>query len=136
MSRILVQSSKIILASIGGIGLYSYASDSRAGIHSAVIMPLIHLLDPETAHNLSITLLKYGISPKDRKSDDAVLATRIWGKTISNPIGLAAGYDKNANGIDALLDLGFGLVEIGSVTPEPQVSFLLTLERKSTSSIL
>lgn len=46
----------------------------------------------------------------------------MWGKTLQNPIGLAAGFDKNGEAIDAMFGLGYGSVEIGSVTPEPQVS--------------
>jgi dihydroorotate dehydrogenase len=83
-------------------------------------MPSLHLLDPEESHRLSIKLLKYGISPKDTQKDDYRLATNFKGLQISNPIGLAAGYDKNGEAVDGLFNLGFGMVEIGSVTPKPQ----------------
>ena len=49
------------------------------------------------------------------------LSAQLWGRRFSNPVGLAAGFDKHAEAIDGLFDLGFGYVEIGSVTPEPQV---------------
>ena len=49
------------------------------------------------------------------------LIMQLWGRRFSNPVGLAAGFDKHAEAIDGLFDLGFGYVEIGSVTPEPQV---------------
>lgn len=52
--------------------------------------------------------------------DDPVLATTVLGLRFSNPIGLAAGFDKHAEAVDGLMDTGFGFVEIGSVTPEPQ----------------
>lgn len=52
------------------------------------------------------------------------MGVQVWGKRMSNPIGLAAGFDKNAEAVDALLDFGFGLVEIGSVTPQSQVHLL------------
>jgi len=56
----------------------------------------------------------------DRRPDPPSLAVHLWGRTLGNPIGLAAGFDKNAEVTDRLVDLGFGLVEVGSVTPRPQ----------------
>lgn len=77
-------------------------------------------LDAETAHNLAIRALKSGLTPHDRAPDPPSLAVTVWGRTLPNPIGLAAGFDKNAEVPDAMLGMGFGLVEIGSVTPKPQ----------------
>lgn len=77
-------------------------------------------LDAEAAHGLAIRALKSGLLPGDRRADAASLATTVWGRSLPNPIGLAAGFDKNAEVADAMLTLGFGLVEIGSVTPRPQ----------------
>src|ERR1700748_3188153 len=77
-------------------------------------------LDAETAHGLALKALKSGLTPSDRRPDAASLGIDVWGRHLSNPIGLAAGFDKNAEAPDALLRLGFGLVEIGSVTPRPQ----------------
>jgi len=77
-------------------------------------------LDAEDAHGLAIRSLKSGLVPQDRRVDPPSLAVQAWGRTLPNPIGLAAGFDKNAEVPDALLGLGFGLVEIGSVTPRPQ----------------
>lgn len=77
-------------------------------------------LDAETAHGLAIRALKSGLAPRDRQADPPSLAVTVWGRTLPNPIGLAAGFDKNAEVPDAMLGLGFGLVEIGSVTPKPQ----------------
>src|SRR6476659_5952688 len=81
---------------------------------------LLSRLDAEVAHGLAIRGLKSGLIPGDRKSDPPSLAVQVWGRMLSNPIGLAAGFDKNAEVPDALLGLGFGFVEIGSVTPRPQ----------------
>jgi dihydroorotate dehydrogenase len=64
--------------------------------------------------------LKLGLLPADRRADPPSLAIKVWGRTLPNPVGLAAGFDKNAEVPDAMLGLGFGLVEIGSVTPRPQ----------------
>ncbi|BFZ55924.1 Dihydroorotate dehydrogenase (quinone), mitochondrial [Savitreella phatthalungensis] len=103
-----------------GLGLYYY-SDSRAGIHTYIAMPIMrNFTDPETAHNLAVKALALGLTPKDPVPDDESLAFTLWGRQFSNPIGLAAGLDKQAEGIDGLFDLGFGYVEIGSVTPLPQ----------------
>lgn len=77
-------------------------------------------LDAETAHGLAIRSLRTGLVPRDRRSDPPSLKVRIWGRDLPNPVGLAAGFDKNAEVPDAMLDMGFGLVEIGSVTPRPQ----------------
>jgi len=81
---------------------------------------LLSRLDAETAHGLTIRALKGGLVPRDQRPDPASLSVTVWGRTLSNPIGLAAGFDKNAEVPDAMLGLGFGLVEIGSVTPKPQ----------------
>ncbi|KAJ2647313.1 dihydroorotate dehydrogenase [Coemansia sp. RSA 1250] len=102
-----------------GLG-YVYITDASAGIHRYLSTPLMHLLDPEDAHNLSVSLLKHGIAPADRGSDSDLLSIQLWGKQLSNPVGLAAGFDKNGEAIDSLFGLGFGAVEIGSITPEAQ----------------
>ena len=81
--------------------------------------PLLRRLDPETAHALALEALKRAPLPRPR-ADDERLAVRAFGLTFSNPVGLAAGFDKNAEVPDALFRLGFGFVEAGSVTPQPQ----------------
>jgi dihydroorotate dehydrogenase len=77
-------------------------------------------LDAETAHGLAVRSLKTGLVPGDRRPDPPSLKVSVWGRELPNPIGLAAGFDKNAEVPDAMLRMGFGLVEIGSVTPKPQ----------------
>jgi dihydroorotate dehydrogenase len=82
-------------------------------------LPLLRWLDPEDAHRLAIQGLK--LLPSMRpKPDDPKLAVRAFGLNFPNPIGMAAGFDKNAEAADALLRLGFGFVEVGTVTPRPQ----------------
>jgi dihydroorotate dehydrogenase len=76
-------------------------------------------IDPETAHGLAIRALKVA-GPVSARRDDPVLATTLASLRLSNPIGLAAGLDKNAEAIGGLSRLGFGFVECGSVTPRPQ----------------
>ena len=80
---------------------------------------VLRALDPETAHRLAILALQFAPLPAPR-ADDPVLATRLAGLTLSNPVGLAAGLDKNGEALHGLARLGFGFVECGSVTPRPQ----------------
>jgi dihydroorotate dehydrogenase len=81
---------------------------------------ILSRIDAETAHGVALRALKSGVVPRDRRPDPPSLGVEIWGRRLTNSIGLAAGFDKNAEVPDALLGLGFGLVEIGSVTPRPQ----------------
>ena len=81
---------------------------------------LLHRLDPEQAHRLTLWGLRRGLAGAGRVPDDPSLAVTLWGRTFANPLGIAAGFDKNAEAPAALARLGFGLVEIGSVTPRPQ----------------
>lgn len=98
-----------------------YYLDSRAAVHRYLITPIIrHALDPETGHKLAVSVLESGFAPRDMFPDDDRLKTELWGQSLSNPIGLAAGFDKDGRAIDGLFNLGFGWVEIGSVTPKPQ----------------
>lgn len=85
-----------------------------------LIAPVLRTLDPETAHRLAIRALRAGLVPRVRLADDPILSQQLWGRTFANPVGLAAGFDKHAEAPDALLDQGFGFVEIGGVTPRPQ----------------
>jgi len=81
---------------------------------------LLHMLPPNAAHTLAIRMLKLGLAPAPRQVDDPILACRLWNRDFPNPIGMAAGFDKNAEAVDGLLALGFGFVEAGTVTPRPQ----------------
>jgi dihydroorotate dehydrogenase len=76
-------------------------------------------LDPEDAHGLAITGLKLGLGPRGGR-DDPVLATTLAGMPLPNPVGLAPGFDKNAEVFGPMLAAGFGFVECGTVTPKPQ----------------
>ena len=80
----------------------------------------LFLFDAETAHGLSIAALKTGVVPACPAKADPRLAQTIAGLTFENPLGMAAGYDKNAEVPEALIRLGFGFAEIGTVTPCPQ----------------
>src|SRR5918996_4067552 len=80
----------------------------------------LHLLPPEVAHGLAIGGLEHGLAGRRRADAWPSLATRLCGLDLPNPLGLAAGFDKNAQGLRGLARLGFGFVEIGTVTPKPQ----------------
>jgi len=89
------------------------------GLFDRLSRPLLRALDPEDAHGLAIRMLKLAPLPQAAR-DDERLAIRVFGLNFKNPIGIAAGFDKNAEVPDALLRLGFGFVEVGTVTPLPQ----------------
>ncbi|MDE2228071.1 MAG: quinone-dependent dihydroorotate dehydrogenase [Alphaproteobacteria bacterium] len=82
-------------------------------------LPVLRALPPEAAHRSSLWALK-ALPGRAATADPPALAVRLWDRVFPNPVGLAAGYDKNAEVPDALLALGFGFVEIGTVTPLPQ----------------
>jgi dihydroorotate dehydrogenase len=117
MNRILVRVGAGLAV---GTSIYA-VTDSQSPLYSHIVMPLMHTLDPETSHKVSIYLASHSLSPWSRLKDDDRMKVTLWGKELSNPVGLAAGYDKNAEAVDALFGFGFGLVEIGSVTPQSQV---------------
>jgi dihydroorotate dehydrogenase len=85
----------------------------------AFSLPLLRWFDPEDAHRMAIHGLRL-LPPVKHRADDPKLAVRAFGLNFPNPIGMAAGFDKSAEAPDALLRLGFGFVEIGTVTPKPQ----------------
>ncbi len=85
----------------------------------ALALPLLARLEPETAHRASIAALKF-VPPKRPRLRDPRLGVRAFGLDFPNPLGMAAGFDKNAEVPGALLALGFGFVEVGTLTPRPQ----------------
>ncbi len=86
----------------------------------SIAKPILFRLEAEKAHNLSIRALKNGLLPRISNEFDPVLASEHFGIRFPNPVGLAAGYDKNAEVIPAISGLGFGFVEAGSITPRAQ----------------
>lgn len=80
----------------------------------------LHRLDPERAHGLSIKALEMGLVPLSGVVTSPRLATQLAGLSLANPVGLAAGFDKNANVVGPLSRAGFGFVEVGAATPLPQ----------------
>ncbi|EMG49600.1 URA9 Dihydroorotate dehydrogenase [Candida maltosa Xu316] len=117
----IVWATGLALAAVGGY----YALDSRSAIHEYVLCPIIRTFtDGEQGHKLGIFFMKYGLAPRlmdEGKNDQSdVLGVKVFGHNLKNPIGLAAGLDKDAEAIDSLFNCGFSYVEVGSVTPEPQ----------------
>jgi dihydroorotate dehydrogenase len=89
------------------------------GLFDRLARPLLRALDPEEAHGLTIRALKFAPLPRP-PVDDPRLAVKAFGLTFPNPVGIAAGFDKHAEVPDALLRLGFGFAEAGTITPRPQ----------------
>src|SRR5438093_330262 len=87
---------------------------------STIAPPLLRLIDPERAHGLALRALALGLAGRDRTPDDPSLTVTAFGLTFKNPVGLAAGFDKDAVAVVPLMRLGFGFVEAGTVTPRPQ----------------
>ena len=85
-----------------------------------LVSPILHHLPAEFAHGLTLRALKSGLVPPQPEFSHSSLEVSLWGRIFPNPVGLAAGFDKNAEVPDAMLSLGFGFVEAGSVTPKPQ----------------
>ncbi|CCG20880.1 Ura1 dihydroorotate dehydrogenase [Candida orthopsilosis Co 90-125] len=116
--------SLLIGGALAGIGGY-YLFDSRSSVHEYVLCPLIRTFtDAEQGHKLGILFMKYGLVPRlldeGRNDQSDVLGVNVFGHNLKNPIGLAAGLDKDGEAIDSLFNTGFSYVEIGSITPEPQ----------------
>jgi dihydroorotate dehydrogenase len=86
------------------------------------LRPLLFKIDPEKAHNLAIQSLKFNLVSNvfDQNKNDPIFKTTIFGKELDNPIGIAAGFDKNAEVYNPLFRLGFGFVEVGTITPLKQ----------------
>jgi dihydroorotate dehydrogenase len=87
---------------------------------ASALLPLLRRMDAERAHDLALLALRCGLAGRDATPDDPVLGVDVLGRQFGNPIGLAAGFDKNAVAAGALMRLGFGFVETGTVTPRPQ----------------
>ena len=83
-------------------------------------LALLHRIDPERAHALSLMALRAGLTPRPGPVTSPRLATTIAGLALPNPVGLAAGYDKNAVAVGPLSRAGFGFIEVGAATPLPQ----------------
>ncbi|XP_054927532.1 dihydroorotate dehydrogenase (quinone), mitochondrial isoform X2 [Dermacentor andersoni] len=125
MSRArLAHKLKSMAAIVGGASLSFVGVATMCGqadFYSRFLMPAVHaVLDPEHAHLLGVQVARLQLLRPQREPDPDVLHTELFGLQFSNPIGLAAGFDKHAEGVPGAHDWGFGFVEVGSVTPLPQ----------------
>ena len=89
-------------------------------LYESAGLALLRRFDPETAHGLSLMALRTGLAPLPGLVTSPRLATQVAGLTLPNPVGLAAGYDKNATVIAPLSRAGFGFLEVGAATPVGQ----------------
>ncbi|CAD6259079.1 unnamed protein product [Miscanthus lutarioriparius] len=114
----------MIALAIGGGAYVSTADEGKfcgwLFKSTELVNPLFALLDAEFAHSLAVKAAAHGFVPREKRPDPPVLGLEVWGRKFANPIGLAAGFDKNAEAVEGLLGMGFGFVEVGSVTPLPQ----------------
>lgn len=99
--------------------IHTFGGATLIGLFDRLAGPLLRALDPEDAHALTLRALRLAPLPRPAP-DDPRLAVRTFGLSFPNPVGMAAGFDKHAEVPDALLRLGFGFVEVGTVTPQPQ----------------
>ncbi|XP_046817419.1 dihydroorotate dehydrogenase (quinone) [Vespa crabro] len=113
-SFITVTSSAAAL--FGGICIYQ----GNEKFYKEIAIPLVQQIDPEVAHIMAIKALKWGFVPKEKLNDPISLRTSIWDLVFKNPLGMAAGFDKQGEAIEGLHKIGFSFVEIGSITPMPQ----------------
>ncbi|XP_060587595.1 dihydroorotate dehydrogenase (quinone), mitochondrial-like isoform X2 [Ruditapes philippinarum] len=116
------QLKEMVLICGSGITLFAGYSiyEGNEKFYRQFVMPTVRLLDPETTHNFALFMAKNKLVPRPKKPDPPSLHTKVWDREFPNPVGVAAGFDKDAVAVDGMLCTGFGFVEVGSVTPEPQ----------------
>ncbi|KAH8387821.1 hypothetical protein KR093_009713, partial [Drosophila rubida] len=110
----------IFVASVTAVYMGLTAYENQDNLIRTFIMPAVRRLPAEMSNNLALWSCKYRINPVYNRQDDFNLQSSFFGRLISNPIGIAAGFDRNAQALHGLKDLGFGYLEIGSVTPVAQ----------------
>ncbi|XP_004924203.1 dihydroorotate dehydrogenase (quinone), mitochondrial isoform X2 [Bombyx mori] len=107
---------------IGGAIAYQYIYYKKDfnSYYENVLQPLSQYLSPEVAHRIGVAAIKHGLFPPDQNEDPKILKTRLLDYDLSNPLGIAAGFDKHGDAVVGLMKLGFSIIEVGSVTPQPQ----------------
>ena len=109
-----------MLKNILKVGLFGTSTGGIYYYGNELSTKFLNLLDPETAHNISIKALSKGIMFYNKPISDKKLETSVFGLDFKNPVGLAAGFDKNAEAYNSLFELGFGHVEVGTITYSEQ----------------
>ncbi|KAG2470275.1 PYRD dehydrogenase, partial [Polypterus senegalus] len=106
----------------GGLLFVSYLTvTGDEKFYANQLMPgLQRIVGAETAHVLAVQMIRLGLVPRSKHKDSKALEVQVLGQRFQNPLGIAAGFDKHAEAVDGLYKVGFGFVEVGSVTPLPQ----------------
>ncbi|XP_030373825.1 dihydroorotate dehydrogenase (quinone), mitochondrial [Scaptodrosophila lebanonensis] len=115
-----LRSLSIVTAGATALFMGVTAYHNQDNLFGTFVMPALRCLPAETSHNFAVWACKHRLYPASEYPDDLNLHTKFFGRLISNPVGIAAGFDKNGEAIEGLHDLGFGFIEIGTVTPAPQ----------------
>ncbi|XP_014696266.3 dihydroorotate dehydrogenase (quinone), mitochondrial isoform X1 [Equus asinus] len=112
----------VVILGGGGLLFASYLmATGDEHFYAEHLMPALQrLLDPESAHRLAVRFTSLGLLPRASFEDSDMLEVRVLGHKFRNPVGIAAGFDKHGEAVDGLYKMGFGFVEVGSVTPKPQ----------------
>ncbi|XP_055700433.1 dihydroorotate dehydrogenase (quinone), mitochondrial [Phlebotomus papatasi] len=103
-----------------GISALYFTHSGNEKFYNKILMPIVHNIPAELSHNIALLSCKYGIMGQAKYEDSERLKTTIFDMNLSNPVGIAAGFDKQGEAVRGLYKLGFGFVEIGSITPNPQ----------------
>ncbi|XP_067158371.1 dihydroorotate dehydrogenase (quinone), mitochondrial isoform X3 [Apteryx mantelli] len=112
---------RVLAAAAAGGGLllgWALATGDER-LYVAAVMPVLRAVPPEAAHGLALRAAACGLLPSGRP-DSPILEVHVFGQRFCNPVGLAAGFDKHGEAVDGLYKMGFGFVEVGTVTPQPQ----------------
>ena len=110
----------VIYVSTCGLMFVGWHVSNKHTLYDYLLNPFIQLFPPETAHHFAITALRYGVVPTNPPQTNPRLRTKLANYDMSSPIGLAAGFDKDARALFGLSKLGFSFVEVGTVTPQGQ----------------
>nr|XP_020643953.1 dihydroorotate dehydrogenase (quinone), mitochondrial [Pogona vitticeps] len=122
LSQRRLKEAAVVLGGGGTIFASYLVAAGDEDFYAARLMPVLQwLVGPETAHTLAVRLVALGVVPWcGRHVDSEALEVQVFGRRFRNPVGLAAGFDKHGEAVDGLFKMGFGFVEVGSVTPEAQ----------------
>ena len=122
-SLVMLRKLTFIYLSTCGVVLVGWQLSNKRALYDYVITPFLQTCPPEVAHDLALAALHHGLVPKYAQHSNPVLSTKLASYDISSPIGLAAGFDKNATGLIGLSKIGFSFIEVGTVTPKEQPGY-------------
>ena len=112
-TRFALQRMAAVVAA-GGTAAAAYVfTDTKFQLYG-MALPAVRLFDAETSHKLTIQAARYGLLPSDVRKDDPRLHVYLWGRKFTNPVGVAAGFDKDAEAMDGVLNMGVGFMEVGA----------------------